>query len=336
MAVFEPPAVNGVFPPGLRAILLARFLPTHTASDQERLRQTLTQESKESVQEFYDRVESVQFMLDMELPEDFRQNSKASYDIVHDRLLRGNFIAGLKKDINTHVQLSNVATTEQALSVAVAFEKANTTTKTGSMCGAAKDEMSIEARIAALELQKQQRDGNERQGNSGKLADEGCFYCGFIGHIKKVCRIKSYDESMGVFRQRAEGYQPGRVGKRGGQRGGGSQRGGYQSQRGGYNKGSYNRGGYTSRGGRGNQRGFHNRGGGYNGGYAHAYGQGETTLPPHLFPPHPANGGPVVPMPGWTPMGFPPGQPSQGSSPSIDMSQYFGPTLGSVRFNPEN
>ena len=28
LAVFEPPAVNGVFPPGLRAILLTRFLPT--------------------------------------------------------------------------------------------------------------------------------------------------------------------------------------------------------------------------------------------------------------------------------------------------------------------
>jgi len=114
-------------------------------------------------------------------------------------MLRGNFIAGLKKDINTHVQLSNVATTEQALSVAVAFEKANTTTKSGSMSSAAKDETSIEAQIAALELQKQQHDGNKRQGNSGKLADEGCFFCEFIGHIKKVCCIKANEKSMGVF-----------------------------------------------------------------------------------------------------------------------------------------
>jgi len=51
LAVSEPPSVNGVYPPGLCAIVLARFLPTHTTSDQERLRQTLTQEPNESVEE---------------------------------------------------------------------------------------------------------------------------------------------------------------------------------------------------------------------------------------------------------------------------------------------
>lgn len=338
LAAFEPEAVNGIFPPGLRALLIRRFMPQHSASEHDRLRRTMIQGPNESVQEFYDRVESIQFIFDQELPDDFRRTSKASYDIVHNHLVRNGFLNGLKAEIKRHVELADVATTEQSLAVAMAFEKAQSPNKSGAVHGASADETSLDARIAALELQRQQRNSGDQRGNTGKLADEGCFYCGYIGHIKKVCRIREGDEAKGIFRQRAEGYQPGRVGKRGGQRGGGPprgggpQRGGYFPQRGGYNQ---TRGGYASRS-RGNQRGygFNNRGGGF----AHATGQSDF-LPQQTFSttqPAPGMQMPVVPMPGWNQMGFPQGPSSHSSSPSMDMSQYFGPGLGSIRFNPEN
>ena len=121
---FDPPVADNVKPPGLRALLIGRFMPQQTAGEQERLRATLIQGDNKPVQIFFDRVESIQFILDLKLPEDFRVNLKASYDIVHDRQVRGSFIAGLKADIRKHVTTLDVATLQDALTAAVAFEKA--------------------------------------------------------------------------------------------------------------------------------------------------------------------------------------------------------------------
>jgi hypothetical protein len=89
LGAFDPPVADGVKPPGLRALLINRFMPQQTASEQERLRATLIQSDNEPVQVFYNRVESVQFILDLELPEEFRRNSKGHYDIVHNRQVWG-------------------------------------------------------------------------------------------------------------------------------------------------------------------------------------------------------------------------------------------------------
>ena len=158
--VFDPAAVAGAKPPGLRQLLIERFMPQHTAAEQERLRATLIQHENESVNTFFDRVESIQFLLDQDLPDDFRRNHKASYDIVHNRQVQTSFIAGLKGDIRKHVAMANVITLTDALNAAVAFEKASKKPEKGVISGASGGEgMTIEARIAALELQKRQNDG---------------------------------------------------------------------------------------------------------------------------------------------------------------------------------
>jgi hypothetical protein len=342
LAVYEPDAVGDVRPPGLRALLTTRFMPQQTAGEQERLRSSLIQGEHETVQNFYDRVESIQFILDLEYPEAFRRDSKALYDIVHDRHVRGNFITGVKPDIRKHIITLDVATLQDALTAAVAFEKARAPPKTaGAVSCATGGELTIDARIAALELQKREGGGDR---SPGKLADEGCFYCGYIGHNKAVCRIRAADEEKGIFQKRCEGYQPGRVGKKGGQtRGRGApQRGGNQY------RGGQNRGGYSYRApqpwqqnrGRGGQQGY-----GYpttRGGYAHAAGGGYTHAtggeqiflqPPTPQPPV----RPTVPMPGWDQGYFPPGPPSHNSSDG--MNQYFqdfNSSLGSMRFETGN
>jgi hypothetical protein len=76
--VFDLAAVAGAKPPGLRQLLIDRFMPQHTAAEQEWLRATLIQQENESVNTFFDRVESIQFLLDQDLPDDFRRNHKAS------------------------------------------------------------------------------------------------------------------------------------------------------------------------------------------------------------------------------------------------------------------
>jgi hypothetical protein len=131
-------------------------MPQQMAGEQERLKATLTQGESEPVQVLFDRVESIQFILDLELPEDFRRTSKAHYDIVHNRQVRGAFIAGLKPEIQKHVTTMDVVTLADALQAAVAFEKARTQPKSSGAIGGAAggSKMTHEARIAALELQK--------------------------------------------------------------------------------------------------------------------------------------------------------------------------------------
>jgi hypothetical protein len=73
------------------------------AGEQERLEATLTQGESEPVQVFFDSVESIRFILDLKLPEDFRRTSKAHYNIVHNRQVRGAFIAGLKPETRKQV-----------------------------------------------------------------------------------------------------------------------------------------------------------------------------------------------------------------------------------------
>jgi hypothetical protein len=108
-------------------------MPQNTAAEQERLRATLIQQENEPVNTFFDRVESIQFLLDQDLPDDFRRNHKASYDIVHNRQVQTSFIAGLKSDIRKHVAMANVVTLTDALNAAVAFEKASKRPDKGPM-----------------------------------------------------------------------------------------------------------------------------------------------------------------------------------------------------------
>ena len=321
----EAPEGGGAAGPGLRRLLLDRFMPQQTAGEQERLRATLLQGDNEQVQVFYDRCESIQFILDLELPEDFRKNSKASYDIVHDRQVRGSFIAGLKADIRRHVTTLNVADTAEAVKAAVAFEKARTPVKAPTIGATVGDSSSIEARMAALEFNKQAAFGR----GQGKLAEEGCFYCGFIGHNKPDCRMKKNDEAKGIFRKRADGYQPGRIGR--GSRGGGQTRGGQQ-----YRGGFQGNGGYQQRGGgRGRGSGQYRGQQQQRGGYVHS---AESTT---------FNQQPIVPMPGTSQFYHPwqgfHGPPSQHSNPG-STNQETGPLydqgtqggLNSFRFEPEN
>ena len=333
LAAFDPPIANAVKPPGLRDLMINRFMPQQTAGEQERLRATLIQGENESAQVFFDRVESIQFILDLELPEVFRRESKANYDIVHNRQVRGSFIAGLKQETRKHVTTMDVVTLEDALQAAVAFEKARAPNKpAAAISGATGSELTIEARLAALELQRQHRDGGGAGAGrgQGKLADEGCFYCGYVGHNKQSCRIRQADESRGIFQKRAVGYVPGRVGRgRGGpQRGGGQQRGGgFQPGRG---RGFVQfRGAGQYRGGRG--------------GYAHAATEPVyyQTQQPNLQQAQQTGqvGQPAVPQPGFQPYHGWQQAPQMHSnsstpSPANEMAGYFQDFngIGAARF----
>lgn len=318
LGVFAPAAVNGRLPPGLRQLIIDRFMPQQTAGEQERLRATLIQADNESVNSFFDRVESVQFLLDMELPANFRVDQKASYDIVHNRQVQGNFIAGLRNDIRRHVTTLNVATLEDALRAAIAFEKAASPAKKaiGGMQNE-EGEQTLEARLAALELQRSGQVSRGRGRGRGGLqgqAGEGCFYCGYVGHIKPVCRIRQGDEARGIFIPRAVGFVPGRIGRgRGTGRGNGQPRGGQQRGRGAF--GPY-RGGGTYRG---------------QGNYVNTFfsqPQQQQQLQPS---PQPQPQQPVVPQPVG---GFQPIYAPQGSA---DQQFYDYQQLGALRhFSPEN
>jgi hypothetical protein len=308
LTVFDPPVANGVKPPGLRALLINRFMPQQTAGEQERLRAMLIQGDTEPVQVFFDRVESIQFILDLELPEDFRRNSKVHYDTVYNRQVRGAFIAGLKSDIRKHVTTMDVVTLEDALQAAVAFEKARAQPKSaGVISGATGGEgMLIKARIAALELQKRQNNGvgTGAGRGQGKLAHEGCFYRGYVGHTKQVCQICQGDGA-------------------GQQRGGGPQRGG---------------GGFQPNRGRGN--GNFRGAGAYRGlgGYAHSAMEQSGTYPGSYQPNQQQE--PTVLQPGFQPYtGWPQSHNSTPTS-STEMAGYFQDfsSMGAARFGggPEN
>jgi hypothetical protein len=315
LGAFDPDEVAGARPPGLKALLSGRFLPQNTAAEQERLRASLIQGEFESVHSFYDRVESVQFVLDMSFPDAFRQGQKASYDIVHNQLVQGSFIAGLREEINKHVTKTNVATLQEALDTAVAFERScPTKTKPAKISGV--NDTPRTGGIAAMD-----RSG----GNS--LREKGCWYCGFLGHQIKACRIKQGDESQGIFQEHATGYQPGRIG-RGGSSRGGSNRGGQSSwtnQRG----GGYSRGRGRGSGNRGTYRG--------RGGYIHGAGGGDYTDAPAAPPQQPQQPqqpqSPFVPQP----QGFAPnGMQYTLQYPTLPPQNPMNGGMGALRFFPEN
>ena len=224
-------------------------MPRQTAGEQERLRATLIQGETKKVQVFLDRVESIQYILDLDLPDTFwlEEDTKDSYRMVHRGQVRANFVAGLKAEIRKHVvSLANVVTLDDVLNAAIAYEKANAPLAAPKVAGASGGpEDDLTAQIAALEFRRQQLSGG------GSLKDEGCFYCGWVGHIKPDCRTKKNDEARGIFQNRATGYVKGRVGRgRGGGRGG-QGRGGQGQQRGGQRGG----GAYRGRGGYANSAG---------------------------------------------------------------------------------
>jgi len=331
MDAFAPAAVGNAAPePGLRALLITRFMPQQTAGEQERLRQSLDQGENESVHSFYDRVESIQFILDLEYPEAFRVDSKVSYDLVHDRSVRASFIAGLKAEIRKHVITENVATTEEALDTAIAFEKARAPPKTATVHAATTlTTTMLEEALAKLSAIGEgggfQSGG---QGGRGRLADEGCFYCGYLYHNKSDCNIRKKDESNGIFQKRCTGYVAGRVGRgRGGQRGGRGQGGqGRGGPRGGRGRGGYGsplRGGGSSRGAAHGATGEQQQ--------LYQFPPAQQPQPQHQQLPPQQHQLPIVPQPGYY-WPAPPG--STGSTPT-EMERY---SLGATsRFwNPEN
>ena len=233
---WDPEVVAGAKPPNLQQLLTQRFLQAVTPTEQARLRLNLNQSENEDASTFFDRCEATQFALDASLPEGFRTGAgnKANYDIVRGQQILQNFINGLKPAARNHVTTLNVATADDALKAATAFEQANT--KIGKVAAAKTTEDEFVAKVAALV----NRGGGQNRGRGGASSSkDGCFYCGYIGHQIKNCRSKLKDESNGIYQQKSSSYQAGRVGTRG--RGYGRGRGGQDRGRGGYSRG---RGGY--------------------------------------------------------------------------------------------
>lgn len=235
---WDPPVVNGIKPPNLQQLLTQRFLQAVTPTEQARLRLTLNQSENEDASTFFDRCEATQFALDASLPEGFRTGpgNKANYDIVRGQQILQNFINGLRPAARNHVTTLNVASADDALKAATAFEQANT--RTGKVAAAKSTDDDIVAKVAAL---WNRGGGQQNRGGRGGFSSskDGCFYCGYIGHQIKACRSKAKDEANGIFQQKSSSYQAGRIGQRGKSygRGRGSQdrgRGGYSRGRGAY------------------------------------------------------------------------------------------------------
>lgn len=235
---WDPAVVGGIKPPNLQQLLIQRFLQAVTPTEQARLRLTLNQTENEDASTFFDRCEATQFALDASLPEGFRTglNNKANYDIVRGQQILQNFINGLKPAARNHVTTLNVASADDALKAATAFEQANN--KNGKVAAAKSTEEELVAKVAAL----WSRGGGQNRGRGGQTSSkDGCFYCGFIGHQIKACRSKTRDEANGIFQSKSSTYQAGRIGTRG--RGFGRGRGSQDRGRGGYSRG---RGGYQN------------------------------------------------------------------------------------------
>ena len=244
IAVWYPPEVANVRPANLRTLLMERFHQASTAVEQAKLRATLTQQESETVATFYDRVEYTQYTLDDCLPAAFKVNQKAEYDIIRGSQILQNFITGLKPEVLKHVTTLNVTTAKEALDAAMAFEMANRK-KSGRVAGMAPttgDVETLAAKIAAAAIDEfhrqtrgqpnrgRGRGGRGRGGQQQNTNQNGCEYCGYLGHSIDVCNIKRKDVASGIILQRSQYYAPGRIGRG---RGRGSERGrGNSSNRG--------------------------------------------------------------------------------------------------------
>lgn len=234
--VWFPDEEAGARPPCLRTLMMQRFLETHTAIEQALLKAQLKQEDGEDAASFYDRVEDLQFQLDEDLPEAFKLNNKAAYDIVHDRDVLTAFIGGLAPTVRAHVASAKPITKNDARDSAIAFEMAH---KKAAKLHALEtpeplDLETLAARIAALTVQRGRGQNSRGRGYSrggydnGNSVNKGCDYCGYIGHKFAQCGIKRKDVEAGKTYPQSPYFQPNRVGRGGRGRGRSSGRGGHQ------------------------------------------------------------------------------------------------------------
>ena len=229
---------NGRRPPNLRTLMEARFSVANTPAEQATLRATLTQKDNENVATFFDRVQSVQFELDKDLPLEFRVDSKAAYDIVHAQMLLNNFLCGLKPAIKQHVTTQNANTCQTARDAAMAYElgaraKSGKISAAGSYAGpvdgASHEDQASQIGNAVLAAMgggrgrgkkpgRGNRGGQQQQQQQqpkppGSSSGDFCLYCGYIGHEKKQCNIQKKDERKGIFLPQSPYFEPGRVGR---------------------------------------------------------------------------------------------------------------------------
>ena len=234
-----PDEANGVRPANLRTAMEARFSTTTSPTDLATLRDTLKQKDNEDVNSFFDRVTAVQFEMDKHLPLTFRVNSKANYTIVHNLGVFQNFLCGLKTEIRAYVTMERATTTQTALVAALAFEQGNKSKKAkiASMASEPNPSNMVDtftSQLAAMALNQMRGRGGTKRGRGGRggatQTGEGndlgyCPYCGYVGHEKPKCNIKKKDEANGIFLPRSEFFQPGRIGRGGGNRGRGGRGG---------------------------------------------------------------------------------------------------------------
>ena len=194
-----PAEVNNVRPPGLKALMKARFVPGTDGRDAFS-REALQQMPNQSVNAFYDQVEAAQFLMDDIFPENFKVGQKASYDLVHDKLVRTEFIQGLLPEIRKQVIARKPISAEEARQLAVNFEYADggmKNTRKSFNVAALSDDM------AKMSTSQWNRD----------VENEGCRYCGFIGHYKRECNLRLKDEANGQFLQQSPYFKPNQRGR---------------------------------------------------------------------------------------------------------------------------
>jgi type II secretory pathway pseudopilin PulG len=171
----------------LRPVFEERFCRVHSSSELSRLARDLRQKTDESVDDFFDRCQELQFLEEASIPAAARAGlgaaGAAGFQAIHNNGVTIKFLNGLKRQIRDRATASDAATIQALLQAA---RRAESTLRDAER-GSAAPVLNVEARGSnggtahheGSDSASEQGDDNEDEGESGDSDD--CVEVEFIG-----------------------------------------------------------------------------------------------------------------------------------------------------------
>lgn len=206
-AIEEEKAWIGTWPT-LKEEFNNRWVPLRSVSEKVALRRTLIQKDKEKVMDFMDRVKKAEQVFQhsaVPIPD----AQKAAAQLIFDKNILFNFMAGLKPAIHEKVVTAGCDTLTEALDNAIKAEKSIIDRKPqnppvmavqASGSGRGRSQGQGQSRQRGRRQQKSTRNQSSRGGGgsygNGNGSGNGkfmgtCWNCGKQGHMKGQCRSKT-------------------------------------------------------------------------------------------------------------------------------------------------
>lgn len=180
--------------------ILKRFSPTPSYAEQRKLIEGLRQGREENVEDFYDRCEATQYILDEDLTTEVRQG--ANFKTIHETAVRRIFVQGLRSELREEVEKDTSATTLADLKTkARAAEAACVNNEQNRVDELTRQLAEMNAQLMAIQKRSQREERRPSWRGRGSRMRGACFRCGKMGHWRDRCQEQVDGRDFGGVRE---------------------------------------------------------------------------------------------------------------------------------------